>query len=282
MTRAALVTFLSRYSNNRMAVIGAGALFIVVVGVIFAPLLAPSDPYNVNLLNRFQAPSPSHLLGTDQFGRDQLSRIMFGGRASLAVGLGSMAISVVIGLAVGLQSGVFGGWWDAVLMRLTDGVAAFPTIFLMVAVTAITGASLINVLIIIGCTTWPVIARLIRSEILSLREREYILAARVGGVGTWRIMRRHLIPNVAPTLIVAATLQVAFAVLTEATLSFLGLGVTPPTPSWGNMLTIAQDNMFVAPWVVLAPGGAIIITVLCLNFVGDGLRESLDPRLRRL
>jgi peptide/nickel transport system permease protein len=282
MRRKTLAEFSFRYSRNRMAVIGAAVLLIVVIGVAFATVLAPSDPYQQDLLNRFQAPSLSHPLGTDQFGRDQLSRVMYGGRASLAVGLGSMVISVIIGLAVGLQSGLFRGWWDTVLMRLTDGVAAFPTIFLIVAVTAITGASLINVLVIIGCTTWPVIARLIRSEVLSLREREYVLAARIGGAGTWRIMLRHLIPNVTPTLIVAATLQVAFAVLTEATLSFLGLGVTPPTPSWGNMLTIAQDNMFVAPWVVLAPGGAIIITVLCLNFVGDGLRVSLDPRLRRL
>lgn len=270
----------SRYVRNRLAMVAGVVLVILVLAVIFANVVA-ADPYQENLFERFQPPSLSHLLGTDQFGRDQLSRVLYGGRASLTVGLGSMLISVVIGLVVGLQAGLFRGWWDALLMRITDGVAAFPSIFLIVAVTAVFGANLVNVLIIIGCTTWPVIARLVRSEVLSLREREYILASTVGGASTWRIMRHHLMPNVAPTLIVAATLQVAFAVLTEAALSFLGLGVTPPTPSWGNMLTIAQDNMFVAPWVVLAPGGAIIITVLCLNFVGDGLRESLDPRLRR-
>jgi peptide/nickel transport system permease protein len=279
--RSWLGTFWARYSRNPMAVAGAAFLIILLLAVLLANVVA-ADPYQQNLLNRFQPPSLAHPLGTDQFGRDQLSRVIYGGRASLTVGLGSMIVSVLIGLAVGLQSGLVRGWWDGVLMRITDGVAAFPTIFLIVAVTAVAGASLGNVLIIIGVTTWPVIARLIRSEILSLREREYILAAIIGGAGSWRIMRKHLIPNVLPTLIVAATLQVAFAILTEATLSFLGLGVTPPTPSWGNMLTIAQDNMFVAPWVVLAPGGAIIVTVLCLNFVGDGLRESLDPRLRRL
>jgi peptide/nickel transport system permease protein len=262
-------------------VVAAVVLAIIFITVVFAEFFAPYSPYDQNLLLRFQPPSLAHPLGTDQFGRDQLSRVLFGGQASLAVGLGAMFISVVVGVAIGLQAGFVGGTWDAVLMRTTDAVIAFPTIFLVVAVTAVIGPSLVNVLVIIGITSWPVVARLVRGEVLSLKEREYVMASVVGGATSWRVMRRHLLPNVVPSLLVAATLQVAFAVLTEATLSFLGLGVTPPTPSWGNMLTIAQTNMFIAPWVVLGPGGAIITTVLCLNFIGDGLRTSLDPRQRR-
>lgn len=276
-----LRAFLRRYRHNVVAVVSAFVLAILFTAVLFAAFVAPYNPYEQHLSLRFQGPSLAHFLGTDQFGRDQLSRALFGGQASLTVGLGSMVISLIVGVAVGLQAGFVGGLWDAVLMRATDAVIAFPTIFLVVAVTAVTGPSLVNVLVIIGLTSWPVIARLVRGEVLSLKQREFVLASVVGGATTWRIMRRHLLPNVVPSLLVAATLQVAFAVLTEATLSFLGLGVTPPTPSWGNMLTIAQSNMFIAPWVVLAPGGAIIVTVLCLNFVGDGLRTSLDPRQRR-
>ncbi len=278
--RDAFVPFMKRFSKNRAGVIGAIVLLLIVIAAVFAPVLAPYDPTTQNLANRLQPPNLEHLLGTDELGRDQLSRVMHGGRASLTVGLGAMVISVAVGLLVGLAAGFFGGLLDTVLMRLTDGIMAFPVFFLLIAITAITGPSIVNVTIIIGLTTWPVIARLVRGEVLSLREREYVLAARISGATAGQIMRRHLIPNVTPSLIVASTLQVAFSVLTEATLSFLGLGVRPPTPSWGNMLTIAQVNMFIEPWVIAAPAAAVILAVLCLNFVGDALRESLDARLQ--
>jgi len=255
-------------------------LVIIVVGVVFATYLAPYDPNAQDLFSRFLPPSLAHPMGTDQFGRDQLSRVMYGGQASLAVGLGSMVISVLLGTIVGLQAGFVGGLWDAILMRLTDAVIAFPAFFLVVAITAITGPSTTNIAIVIGLTAWPVVARLIRGEVLSLSKRDFILAATTIGATNRRIAIRHLVPNLIPTLIVAATLQVAFAILTEAALSFLGLGVRPPTPSWGNMLSIARSQMLVQPWVLLAPGAAVITTVLCLNFVGDSLRQSLDPRLR--
>lgn len=276
----ALADFLHRYRRNRAGVVAGLLLALIVVGVAFAGYLAPYDPDTQNLLATFRPPSFAHPLGTDQFGRDQFSRVMYGGQASLAVGLGSMVVSVLLGLIVGLQSGFVGGLWDTVLMRLTDAVIAFPAFFLVVAITAITGPSTTNITLVIGVTAWPVVARLIRGEVLSLRQREFVLAATTVGATNWRIAIRHLIPNLVPTLIVAATLQVAFAILTEAALSFLGLGVRPPTPSWGNMLTIARSQMLVQPWVLLAPGAAVIITVLCLNFVGDNLRQSLDPRLR--
>lgn len=278
--RNTFVPFMKRFSKNRAGVIGAIVLVVIVIAAVFAPILAPYDPTTQSLANRLQPPSSEHLLGTDELGRDQLSRVMHGGRASLTVGLGAMVLSVAVGLLVGLAAGFFGGLLDTILMRLTDGIMAFPVFFLLIAITAITGPSIVNVTVIIGLTTWPVIARLVRGEVLSLREREYVLAAKISGATAGQIMRRHLIPNVTPSLIVASTLQVAFAVLTEATLSFLGLGVRPPTPSWGNMLTIAQVNMFIEPWVIAAPAAAVILAVLCLNFVGDGLRESLDARLQ--
>jgi peptide/nickel transport system permease protein len=272
--------FARRFSQNRAAAAAAVVLLVIAVPVIFADRLAPYSPLSENLAVRLQAPSWHHWLGTDNFGRDQLSRLMYGGRASLAVGLGAMVLSTVVGLAVGLQAGLAGRYWDAILMRFTDGIMAFPAFFLVVAVSAITGPSLVNVTLIIGFTSWPVVARLIRGEVLSLKQRDYVTAARVSGASRLRIMRRHLVPNILPSLIVASTLQIAFAILTEATLSFLGFGVNPPTPSWGNMLTVAQNYLFTDPWLIAAPAGAIVFTVLALNFVGDGLRESTDARLR--
>jgi peptide/nickel transport system permease protein len=272
--------FLRRYRRNRAATVAALVLLALVIVVIFAGELAPYSPLNTDLSAQLQAPSWHHLLGTDEFGRDQLSRVLYGGRASLAVGLGATILSVAVGLLVGLQAGFGGRFWDTLLMRVTDGIMAFPAFFLVVAVTAITGPSLVNVTLIIGITAWPVVARLVRAEVLTLKQRDFVTSARLSGVRSARIMRTHLIPNIMPSLIVAATLQIAFAILTEATLSFLGLGVNPPTPSWGNMLTDSENYLFTSPWVLVGPGAAIVITVLCLNFVGDGLRESLDPRLR--
>jgi peptide/nickel transport system permease protein len=253
----------------------------IVLVAVAAPIIAPYPYEAQDLRNRFEPPSLSHPFGTDDFGRDQLSRAIFGARNSLAVAAGAVGLSVLVGSAIGLQAGYFGGFRGALLMRLTDAVMAFPSFFLILAVTAIVGPSLINVTLIIGLTTWTVFARLVRGEVLSLRTRDFIIAARVMGCSPMRIMLRHLLPNLAAPLIVLSTLHAAFVILTEATVSFLGLGIRPPAPSWGNMLTVAQRDMFVAPWVVVVPGGLIVLTVMCLNFIGDGLRESLDPRLSR-
>jgi peptide/nickel transport system permease protein len=261
--------------------VGTAILTMIVLAVVFAPWVTSHDPEKQNLRGRFTPPQLTHPLGTDQFGRDIFSRALYGGRISLTVGLASVLLAVTIGVLVGLQAGFIGGRTDALLMRLTDAIMAFPTFFLTVAISALVGPSLTNLVVIIGLTSWMGVARLVRGEVLSLKEREFISAAVVTGCSPSRVMVRHLLPNTVAPIIVAATLQIAFAVLTEATLSFLGVGVRPPTPSWGNMLTVAQKDMFVAPWVAIAPGGLIFLTVLCLNFVGDGLRDSLDPRLRQ-
>ncbi len=272
--------FWRRFARNRIAAFAAILLTVIYLAAIFAPFVTPYTPEKQNLLERFSAPSLRHPFGTDQFGRDSYTRALYGGRVSLAVGVASVAISLILGTLLGLEAGFTGGWPDIILMRFTDAVMAFPTLFLIVAISALVGPSLFNVIAIIGLTTWPVVARLVRGEVLSLKERDFALAARVLGFSPRRVMLRHLLPNTSAPIIVAGTLQLAFAVLTEATLSFLGLGVRPPTPSWGNMLTVAQKDMFVAPWVAVAPGGLIFLTVLCLNFIGDGLRDSLDPHLR--
>src|SRR5581483_368413 len=242
--------------------------------------VTPYDPDKQRLQERFSPPSLVHPFGTDQFGRDIFSRVLYGGRVSLSVGLSSVAIALTIGVFLGLQAGFLSGWLDGVLMRFTDSVIAFPTFFLMVAISTLVGPSLTTIILVIGLTAWPGVARLVRGQVLSLKERDFVTAAIVNGCNGRRIMLKHLLPNTVAAIIVAGTLEIAFAVLTEAALSFLGVGVRPPQASWGNMLTVAQKDMFVAPWVAAAPGFMIFLTVLCLNFVGDGLRDSLDPRLR--
>jgi peptide/nickel transport system permease protein len=242
--------------------------------------LAPWDPNLQILGDRLLPPSWHHWLGTDQFGRDVLSRLMFGSRISLAVGLVSVSIYVTIGTLVGALAGYYGGRTDMILMRLVDVILCIPTFFLILMVVAFIGPSLFNVMWVIGVTSWTDVARLVRGEVLSLKNREFILAVRVMGASDSRIILKHLLPNALGPVLVVATLGVGGAILVESSLSFLGLGVQPPTASWGNMLMEGKDHLTDAWWLVTFPGLAIFVTVLGYNFLGEGLRDLMDPRMR--
>jgi peptide/nickel transport system permease protein len=248
---------------------------------ILAPLLAPQSPTAIDTTAILLPPGPGHWLGTDALGRDVLSRLLHGGRVSLWVGFVAVGISTAIGLALGLVAGYFGKLADEVIMRFVDVMLCFPSFFLILAVIAFLEPSLVNIMIIIGLTSWMGVARLVRAETLTLRGRDFVLAARVAGAGPVRIIVRHILPNALAPVLVSATLGVAGAILVESSLSFLGLGVQPPDPSWGNMLTDGKEVLGVAPWLSIFPGLAILITVLGYNLLGEGLRDLLDPRLRQ-
>jgi peptide/nickel transport system permease protein len=254
-----------------------GTLFLV---AILAPLLAPYDPNAIDMYRILEAPSFSHWLGTDELGRDVMSRMIFGARISLQVGLVSVGIATTIGILMGSLAGFYRGWVDTVIMRLVDIMLSFPTIFLIIAAIAFLEPNIATIMAVIGVTSWMGIARLVRAEFLSLREREFVLAARSQGASDGRLIFKHILPNSLVPVLVTATLGVAGAILTESALSFLGIGVQPPTPSWGNILTAGKDNIDIAWWLSLFPGLAILITVLGYNLLGEGLRDSLDPRLR--
>ncbi len=263
-----------------LAVVGAAIATGWLVVAIFAPLLAPHDPL-AQTFAPSESPSAAHLFGTDELGRDVLSRVLYGSRVSLQVGIIAVSISLVIGTALGLIAGYSGvGLVDTIIMRCMDALLAFPTLVLALAITAALGPSLTNVMIAVGVVGIPAYARLVRGQVLSVAKREYVEAARVVGVPDLRIIWRHVLPNVTAPLIVQASLGVAFAILSEASLSFLGLGVQPPTPSWGGMLSFGKDWLDRAPWMAIAPGSAIFITVLAFNFLGDGIRDALDPRMQ--
>ena len=225
-------------------------------------------------------PSAQHWLGTDPLGRDVLSRIIFGSQVSLKVGFVAVGLATLIGIIVGAAAGYYGGWVDLVLMRFVDLMLCFPSFFLILAVIALLEPSIFNIMVIIGVTSWMGVARLVRAEILSLKEREFVTAARALGASDVRLIMRHLLPNALAPVMVSATLMVAGAILTESALSFLGLGVQPPTPSWGNMLTAGKDNIEIAWWLSVFPGLAILITVMSYNLLGEGIREAIDPRLK--
>lgn len=267
-----------RFLANRLALAGASVLFVLGLAATAAPLLARTRPDEQRLTERLRPPSASHWFGTDDLGRDVWARLLFGARVSLRVGLVAVGISVLIGTLVGLSAGYFGGWVDASLMRLVDIVLCFPTIFLILMVIAFLDPSLWNVMAVIGFTSWPGLARLVRAETLSLRERDFVLAARGLGLSTPRILIVHLLPNLVAPILVSATLGVGGAILTESALSFLGLGVQPPMASWGNILTSGKDYLHVGWWLSVFPGLAILATVLALNLLGEGLRDVLDPR----
>jgi peptide/nickel transport system permease protein len=271
-----------RFLRHRLAVLGLSVMIVIVLSAIFAPLLTPWEPNQVDLTARNQAPSGEHWLGTDRTGRDILTRTLYAGRISLMVGVVAVAISVVIGAVLGAIAGYFGGLWDSLIMRFTDIVMTFPAIVAILTLAAIVGPGVRNIIIIIGILNWPVPCRLVRSKLLTIRQQEYIHAARALGVPPGRIISRHAMPNAFDVLIVYSSLGVATAILLEAGLSFLGLGVQPPTSSWGNMLNVARNVSVMEgqPWQWLPAGGAIVITVLAVNFVGDGLRDALDPRLK--
>jgi len=266
--------------RNRLAL--AALLFLVAIHLmaLAAPLLAPQDPERIVIRDKLQRPSVHHLLGTDENGRDVLSRLIYGARVSLVVGSLSMLLSVVLGTLAGAIAGYQGGFLDSLIMRLTDGMLAIPTFFLTLIFVAVFGTSIRNIILVIALTSWMVVARVVRGEVLRTKQTDFILAARALGVPSARILLRHIIPCATPSIIVSATLGVANAILTESALSYLGLGVQPPTPTWGNMLGSAQGYLFNRPELVIYPGILIFITVLAYNFFGDGLHDAFDPRYR--
>jgi peptide/nickel transport system permease protein len=270
--------YLERFRQNRLAVIGFVFIVALTVLAVFAPWLSPRDPLAQDLLQRLQSPTLAHWLGTDDLGRDVFARVLIGTRTSLSVGFVAVGIELLIGVSLGLAAGFIGGKLDAVVMRLVDVMLSIPTIFLILVVLAFLGPSIYNVMVIIGLTSWPGLTRLVRGECLSVREREYIQAARVAGLSTSRILFVHILPNVMAPVLVSATLAVGGAILTESALSFLGLGVQPPAPSWGNILAIGRDYLHIAWWLSVFPTAAILMTVLAFNLLGEGLRDVLDPR----
>ena len=255
---------------------------LIVIGVLFcmaalAPVLSPYDPSKI-LSSSISGPSLQHWFGTDDLGRDLFSRVMWGAQISLTVGFIAVVISIVIGTLYGAFSGYFGGWIDEVLMRFVDVMLAFPSIFLILTIQALLTPNIYNVMIVIGLTSWMGVARLVRAEFLSIKERQYVEAARAIGCSPLRIIFRHILPNALSPVIVAATLGMAGAILTESALSFLGMGVQPPTPSWGNLLMDSQAYLFDAPWLSIIPGLFILLAVLSLYFIGEGLREAFNPK----
>jgi len=255
-------------------------LFLIVSIALFAEWIAPGNPNLQNLREAQMPPSAGHLLGTDQLGRDILSRIIFGARISLVVGVAAVAVAAVVGVFLGVTSVMVPRWLGDAIMRLTDIFLALPAVLIALAVAATVGPSLINVILIIGLVYWAQFARLVRGEALSVRERDYVLAARVVGSPVLRIIRRHILPNVLNTIIVMITLQLASAILLESILSFLGIGIPQPTPSWGNMVADGRPYIAFSWWIVTLPGLAIMFTVFSVNLCGDWLRDRLDPKLR--
>lgn len=271
---------LRRLWMNPGAIAGAIVLTVVILSAIFAPLIAPYDPIAQDTTAIRAAPSAQHLFGTDNFGRDVFSRVLYGGRMSLPVGFVAVGITAVVGVALGLIAGYYGRAIDSVIMRWVDIMLAFPGILLAMALVAILGPSLFNLMLAVGIAAIPEYTRVVRGTVLSAREAEYVVAVRVTGAPDHSIVLRHILPNVLPPVIVLATLGIAGAIILGSTLSFLGLGIQPPTPEWGNMLSDGRSMLRHQWWVSLFPGLAIMLTVLAINLLGDGLRDALDPRIR--
>jgi peptide/nickel transport system permease protein len=269
---------LSRLAQRRMAVAGFAVVLFFIALAVLAPLVSPYDPMAASWSAVRKAPSLAHLFGTDEIGRDVLARVVWGSRASLLAGLVSVSLALAAGVPVGLVSGYFGGIVDGLLMRIVDAMLAIPFLILAIALAAFLGPSLLNAMIAIGVTQTPIFARLARAQVLAVKHEDYIEAARAVGNPHYRIVLRHIFPNIVPALLVQATLAAAAAIIAEASLSFLGLGQQPPDPSWGSMLNTAKNFISQAPWMALWPGMAIFLLVLSLNLFGDGLRDALDPR----
>jgi len=251
---------------------------ILIFIAIFSNIISPYEPNRQNLVQRLLPPTKQFIMGTDDLGRDVFSRIIYGSRVSLTVGAVAVGISMFIGIILGLVSGYYGGIIDSIIMRLVDIMLCFPTFFLILMVIAFLEPNIYNVMIVIGLTSWPGITRLIRGEVLSIRERDYIQLAKISGISDLRIMFVHILPNVIGPIVVNTTLGIGSAILAESALSFLGLGVQPPTPSWGNILTTGKDYIHIAWWLSVFPGIMIFFTVLCFNLLGEGLRDIFDPR----
>lgn len=266
--------------KNRAAMLALGVLILISLSALFAAQISPYDPNEVDILNQLQGPSAEHLLGTDLYGRDILSRIFWGGRVTLVVGLMSVGIAATFGILLGLISGFYGGVVDSVIMRFIDILLAFPRILLALTIVGMLGTGLFNVMLAVGIASITGYARLVRGTVLSAKEETYVEAARVIGCPDRRILGKHLLPNVIGPVIVLATLDVAAAILAASSLSFLGLGVQPPTAEWGYMLNEGRNYLRTAPWITFFPGMAIAVSVLCINMLGDGLRDALDPRLK--
>lgn len=276
-------SFTSRvfWGKYGMLTIGLVIVGVMSIAALLSPFIAPFDPDALNLDMILQPPSFSHIMGTDALGRDVFSRLLHGARISLWVGFVAVGIAISIGLVLGLVAGYFRGWVDELIMRLVDIMLCFPSFFLILSVIAFLEPSLVNIMIVIGLTSWMGVARLVRAETLSLRERDFIAASRLAGASATRIIAFHILPNALAPVLVSATLGVAGAILTESALSFLGLGVQPPTASWGNMLLDGKQVLEIAPWLSIFPGCAILITVLGYNLLGESLRDLLDPRLKQ-
>jgi peptide/nickel transport system permease protein len=270
------------FRRNRLAMAGLFVMLLLYVVTLLTPLIAPYDPTAQGdiVLTRYQSPSWIHPMGTDKFGRDILTRVLYGARISLTIGFIAVGLGVLVGGAIGAIAGYFGRWTDTVLMRFTDMMLSFPRLILLIVIIALFEPSIWLVVIVLGLTGWMSVARIVRGEVLSLREREFVQAAKVLGMSDTRIITRHIIPNTLAPVIVYATLGIGNTILVEAALSFLGLGVQPPTPSWGNMINDGRDALLTAWWISTFPGLAIVLTVTAFNLLGDGLRDALDPRLR--
>lgn len=271
----------SRFFQNKLAVVGGVFTLLLILMAVFAPLVAPYNPTEQNYAKFLQSPNAENLLGTDELGRDIFSRIIYGARVSIQAGIISVGIALLIGIPIGLFSGYYRGVLDEfVVMRFTDALLSFPPLVLALSLAAVLGAGLQNAMIAIGIIFTPNFIRLVRGEVLSQREREYVTAAKASGISDLKIIFRHILPNCMPPILVQATLAIAAAIISEASLSYLGLGTQPPTPSWGAMLSMGQGYLGDAPWISLFPGLFIFLTVLSINLFGDGLRDALDPKLK--
>ena len=273
---------IQRFSRHKLAMTGLVVFAVIALMAVFAPWVTRYDPNLIVLTDRSQPPSLEHWFGTDRTGRDVYSRVVYAGRVSILVGIVAVLISVIIAIMLGSMAGFFGGKVDMIIMRFTDVIMTFPPVVIFVTVAAIAGPGLQNTILVIGLLTWPVPCRLVRAKILSVRETEYVTAARAIGAPTRRIIAFHAMPNVIDVIVVYSTLGVAVAILLEAGLSFLGVGVQQPTSSWGNMLNVARNISVLEsePWLWIPPGIAVVLTVLAVNLIGDGLRDALDPRMK--
>jgi peptide/nickel transport system permease protein len=269
---------LRRFFRHKMALWGISVMSLLILSMIFAPYITSYDPEEIDLESLLAPPSMQHLLGTDELGRDLLARLLYGGRVSLLIGVMAMAIAITIGTLLGAMAGYWGGIVDVLLMRGTDFFLAFPRIFVLILLSTLLGPNLPTIVLVIGALSWMGVSRLVRAAFLALREQQFVEAAAAIGAQNFRVIYRHILPNALSPIIVAATLGVADAIIAESGLSFLGLGIQPPTATWGNMLRNALDQMFDAPWTGIFPGLMIFLSVLSINYIGDGLRDALDPR----
>jgi peptide/nickel transport system permease protein len=273
--------FIKRFARNKLSILGLFIIFLTFLVSLLATVLAPYHPLKISISNRIQPPSQSHIFGTDQFGRDVYSRILHGAKISLIVGIYSVVLGALVGILLGSLGGYFGGWLDSIVVLIMDTIISFPATLLAIGLMAVMGPDLKNIILALAFISIPRYGRVVRGVVLSIREKEYIEAAHASGSGDFKIILIHVLPNAMAPLIVVTTIGVANAILTEAALSFLGLGVPPPAPSWGNILSDGRNFITQAPWLTIFPGLAISLTVLGFNTLGDGLRDLLDPKLKQ-